>query len=164
MSYKTIAVQVEPGERGQRALAVALQLAQTQDAHLIGVAGKQPIYIPTYAAAQVPPELFESAKMDGAGELRMFYQIAVPICRPIFAVIALDAFRRMYGAFMFALLVCQDKAKWTIMVFIYQSQQIPAVQPYTVMAALTLTAIPTLLVFLFVQREILRGIVIPHMK
>lgn len=64
MSYKTIAVQVEPGERGQRALAVALQLAQGQDAHLIGVAAKQPIYIPTYAAAQVPPELFESFQQE----------------------------------------------------------------------------------------------------
>jgi len=64
MSYKTIAVQVEAGERGQRALGVALDLAQGHDAHLIGVAAKQPIYIPTYAAAQVPPELFESFQQE----------------------------------------------------------------------------------------------------
>lgn len=64
MSYKTIAVQVEPGPRGERALSVALDLAQAEGAHLIGVAAKAPIYIPTYAAAQVPPELFESYRQE----------------------------------------------------------------------------------------------------
>jgi nucleotide-binding universal stress UspA family protein len=60
MTYKTIAVQVEPEARGARTLAVAVSLARRFDAHLIGVAVKQPIYVPTYAAAQVPPELFEA--------------------------------------------------------------------------------------------------------
>ncbi len=112
----------------------------------------------------LPREMFEAAKIDGASEIRMFYQIAVPVCKPIFAVIALEAFRLMYGAFMFAMLVCQDSSKWTIMVFIYQFRQMEAIQEYHVMAVLTITALPTLLVFLFAQKTIIKGIVIPQMK
>ncbi|HQE84666.1 MAG TPA: ABC transporter permease subunit [Candidatus Hydrogenedentes bacterium] len=112
----------------------------------------------------LPKELFEQATIDGASELRMFWQIAVPICSPIFAVIALSAFQAMYGAFMFALIVCQEKAKWPLMVFIYQYQQTPGVTDADKMAALVLTVIPTLVVFLAVQKVILRGIIIPQMK
>ncbi len=112
----------------------------------------------------LPKELFEQATIDGASELRMFVQIAVPICSPIFAVIALGAFQAMYGAFMFALIVCQEKAKWPIMVFIYQYQQTPGVSESDKMAALVLAMIPTLIFFLAVQRVILRGIIIPQMK
>ncbi|NIA13525.1 MAG: ABC transporter permease subunit [Nitrospiraceae bacterium] len=112
----------------------------------------------------LPNELFEAAKIDGASELRIFYQIAVPVCKPIFAVIALNAFRVMYGAFMFAMLVCQDQARWTIMVFIYQFQQMDMIREYHVMAALTITALPTLLIFMRAQKTIIKGIVIPQMK
>ncbi|NIA12996.1 MAG: ABC transporter permease subunit [Nitrospiraceae bacterium] len=112
----------------------------------------------------LPPELFDQGKIDGASEMRMFFQVVIPICKPIFAVIALQAFRAMYSAFMFALLVCQEKSKWTLMVFIYQYQQTQGVTDSEVMAALVLSALPTLVVFLMVQKVILRGIVIPQMK
>jgi multiple sugar transport system permease protein len=112
----------------------------------------------------LPPELFESAKIDGASEMRMFLQIAVPVCKPIFAVIALQAFSAMYSAFMFALLVCQDKARWTLMVFLYQYQHMPGINDSEVMAALVIAAIPTLVVFLLAQGVIIRGIIVPHMK
>lgn len=60
MPFKTILVQMDAEKRGERALSVALQLAQSHDAHLIGVGVKVPVFIPAYAAAQVPPEAFET--------------------------------------------------------------------------------------------------------
>ncbi|MBI4027230.1 MAG: carbohydrate ABC transporter permease [Verrucomicrobia bacterium] len=110
----------------------------------------------------LPRELFEAAEIEGAGELRMFFQIAYPLSKPIFAVKALGAFMAAYGGFMWAFLVCQDPDMWTVMVHLYQFQiEQP---PHLVMAALTLASIPTLLVFLFCQRIILRGIVLPTLK
>jgi multiple sugar transport system permease protein len=110
----------------------------------------------------LPQELYEAANIDGCGEVRAFLQITVPLSAPILAVVALGAFTSAYGAFMFALLVCQQESMWTLMVYIYQIQQAYA-QPI-VFAALIIAAIPTLIVFLTCQNVIMRGIVVPVEK
>jgi multiple sugar transport system permease protein len=64
-----------------------------------------------------------------------------------------------YGAFIYAFLIAQDQQMWTLMVWVYQLQNMA---PKSVMmAALTVAAVPTLLVFLCAQRVIIRGIVLP---
>ena len=112
----------------------------------------------------LPTELYEAATIDGAGEAVMFARITLPLCKPILAYQALLTFIATYGGFMWAFLVCQDRRMWTLMVWIYQYQQAARAFPYMVMAAFVLASIPTLLVFLFCQRIILRGIIIPTMK
>lgn len=129
---------------------------------LPGVANGFSIFLLKGFFDSLPPELYEAAIVDGAGELRLFARITLPLSKPILAVIALQAFALSYGAFMFAFLVCQDKNMWTLMVFLYEYQQ--DVQPFLVMASLVIASIPTLLVFLLCQRVILRGIVIPSFK
>ena len=110
----------------------------------------------------LPPELYEAGLIDGASELRMFWRITLPMSKPILAVIALGAFSGAYGAFMHAFLICQDHRMWTLMVFLYEFQQMHTIP--LVMASLVVAAIPTLLVFVFCQNVILRGIVIPTFK
>jgi len=110
----------------------------------------------------LPNELYEAGTIDGASELKMFFKVTVPMSKPIFAVIALGAFTAAYGAFMFALLVCQDPDMWTLMVWLYDLQG--TAPQYVMMAALTVAAIPTLTVFAFAQKVIIRGIVIPMEK
>src|SRR5262249_20975619 len=110
----------------------------------------------------LPKDLYESASLDGASELRMFGTIAMPLSAPILAVIALGAFTAAYGAFMFALLVCQKESMWTLMVYVYQLQQFYGAP--IIFAALVVAAIPTLLVFVFCQNIIMRGIVVPVEK
>ncbi len=110
----------------------------------------------------LPKDLYESANLDGASELRIFTTITIPLSTPILAFVALSAFTSAYGAFMFALLVCQKESMWTLMVYIYQLQQF--FNPPIIFAALVLAAIPTLLVFVFCQNIIMRGIVIPVEK
>ncbi|HMP77648.1 MAG TPA: carbohydrate ABC transporter permease [Kiritimatiellia bacterium] len=110
----------------------------------------------------LPKELYESADIDGASELRMFFTITLPLSTPILAVIALGAFTAAYGAFMFALLVCQKESMWTLMVYIYQLQQ--QFGTPVIFASLVVAALPTLVVFVFCQNIILRGIVVPVEK
>ena len=111
----------------------------------------------------LPKELYEAGTLDGASEMRMFLSITLPLSRPIFAVIALGAFSAAYGNFLFALLTCQDRSMWTLMVWLYELQSSGAPQ-FVMMAALTLASIPTLLVFIFAQRTIMRGIILPSFK
>jgi len=112
----------------------------------------------------LPRELYEAATIDGASELTVFRRIVMPLSKPILAVIALNAFVAAYGGFMWAFLVCQDERMWTIMVFLFQFQWQHANEPWLAMTALFIAAVPTLLVFTFCQRIIMRGIVIPAMK
>jgi multiple sugar transport system permease protein len=111
----------------------------------------------------LPKELYEAGTLDGASELRMFTNITLPLSKPIFAVIALGAFTSAYGAFIFAMLYCQDRSMWTLMVWLYEMQADGAPQ-YIMMAALTLAAIPTLLVFIVAQNTIMKGIILPSYK
>jgi len=110
----------------------------------------------------LPRDLYESAALDGAGEIRMFWMITFSLSKPILAVIALSAFVSAYTNFMFALLICQDESMWTLMVWLYQMQQ--NYGPGVMNAAFVLAALPTLLVFLIAQNQIMRGIVVPVEK
>lgn len=112
----------------------------------------------------LPEELFEAARIDGASELLMFRTLALPLSAPILAVTALGTFTAAYGGFMWALLVCQDPRMWTLMVWVFQFQMNNSTQPWLGMAAFAIASIPTLLVFIFCQRIILRGIIIPTEK
>ncbi len=107
----------------------------------------------------LPSELFEAGQLDGAKETTMMMKIAIPLSRPVLGYLALLAFMGAYGSFMYAFLVAQDQRMWTLMVWIYQLQN---VAPRSVMmAALAIAAVPTLVVFLAAQRVIMRGIVLP---
>jgi multiple sugar transport system permease protein len=107
----------------------------------------------------LPPELFEAGQLDGAKEHTLLTKVAIPLSRPVLGYLALMAFMGSYSTFMFAFLVIQDQKMWTLMVWVYQLQT--TAPKSVVMAALALAALPTLLVFLFAQRVIMRGIVLP---
>lgn len=110
----------------------------------------------------LPQELYESAALDGAGELIIFWKITMRLSHPILAVIALQAFTGAYANFMMALLICQDERMWTLMPWLYQLQQRSG--QGVVFASLLIAAIPTFLVFAFCQNLIMRGIVVPVEK
>lgn len=110
----------------------------------------------------LPRELYESASIDGAGEWTMFWHITMSLSKPILAVVALQAFTVAYSNFMYALLICQDEKMWTMMVWLYQLQMRSG--PGVVYASLIIAAIPTLIIFIFCQNIILRGIVVPVEK
>lgn len=110
----------------------------------------------------LPQELYEAAEIDGANEVQMFTKICLPTSTPVLAVIGLGAFTGAYGSFMWAFVVCQDRNWWTLMVWL---QQMQSWAPQSmIFAALVLAAIPTLLVFIFAQNVIMRGIIIPTEK
>lgn len=129
---------------------------------LPGLASGYSIFLLKGFFDSLPKELYEAGILDGATELAMFARITLPLSLPIFSVIALNAFTGAYGAFLFALVVCQDPKMWTIMVALYNLQS--SAPQYVIFAALTLAALPTLLVFLAAQKVILRGIVLPSFK
>ncbi|MEC8614149.1 MAG: carbohydrate ABC transporter permease [Verrucomicrobiota bacterium] len=110
----------------------------------------------------LPQELFEAADIDGASEWQKFWMITMNLSKPILAVIALGAFNGAYANFMYAFILCQDKDMWTLTVWLYQLQQFSS--QGVVFASLMIAAVPTLLIFIFCQKVIIQGIVVPTEK
>lgn len=112
----------------------------------------------------LPRELYEAATMDGAPEWRIFWQVSVPLVKPILAVSMLNAFVFAHNGWEWAIIVCQDPMLWTVAVWTYQFYQTMGAQPAAVMAAFIVNSLPVLAVFLLCQKIILRGIILPQMK
>lgn len=129
---------------------------------LPGVASGFAIFLLKGFFDSLPKELYEAGTMDGASELKMFARVTLPLSKPIFAVIALQGFLGAYGAFMYAFLVCQNPKMWTIMVWLYELQV--RAPKFVIFAALTVAALPSLVVFLLAQNVIMRGIILPSEK
>ena len=84
------------------------------------------------------------------------------LSKPILAVIALGAFTAAYSNFMFALLICQDDRMWTLTVWLYQLRMWAGLSVRY--ASLLVAAIATFIIFVFCQKIIMRGIVVPVEK
>ena len=112
----------------------------------------------------IPQEQIEAATIDGAPEWTVFTRISLPMVKPILAVGMLNAFIAAYNGWEWAIIVAQDPKIWTIAVWTYQFSRTLAGAPYVVMASFIVNSIPVLLVFLFCQKIILRGIILPQMK
>lgn len=129
---------------------------------LPGMANGYSIFLLKGFFDSLPKELFESAAIDGASEWVVFWHIAMGLSTPILSVIALGAFTGAYGNFMLAFLLCQESSMWTMMVYLYQLQQTSS--QAVGFAALIVAAVPTLIVFIFCQNIIIKGIVVPTEK
>ncbi len=131
---------------------------------LPGAANGMSIFILKGFFDSLPMELFEAATIDGASEMQIFRIIAMPMVKPILAINCLHAFIGAYNGWQWALLICQKQSMWTIAVWMYQASTWWNSSPWIVSAGFVIVSIPTMLVFIFCQKIILRGIIIPSMK
>jgi len=131
---------------------------------LPGAASGMGIFILKGFFDSLPQELYEAATIDGAREWQIFSFVTLPMIKPILAVNALHAFIAAYSGWEWALIICQDKSMWTLSVWLYQASQWWSQSPWITTAGFVIASIPTLLVFLFCQNIIMKGIIVPSMK
>ena len=107
----------------------------------------------------VPFDLDESARLDGAGHLRIFGQIILPLVRPMIAVQALWAFMGPFGDFMLAKFLLRDQKAYTVAVglqtFISDSKK-PEVTLFA--AGAILIAVPISILFFLLQKNFVSGL------
>lgn len=108
----------------------------------------------------LPKELEDAARVDGASEYRILGQIVFPLLRPALAVVAINAFLINWNSFLYPLIfVDSDKLRTLPVGLALFSQGEHGVDWGLLMAGSTVSALPTLAVFLFFQRQILEGVV-----
>ena len=106
----------------------------------------------------MPLSVDEAAKIDGATHGQIFWKITLPMCRPILVSAALLQALFAWNEFIFALAFISDDAKKTLPVGLMSMQSRLTTDWPVVFAALTVAALPMIILFLIGQRQFLRGL------
>lgn len=107
----------------------------------------------------IPKELDESARMDGAGNLRIFWQIVMPLAKPMIAVICLFTFITPFTDFILARILLRSEDKFTLAVGLYEMIADQFGNEFTLFAAgSVLIAVPISLLFLSLQKYFVSGL------
>lgn len=115
----------------------------------------------------IPDALIEAARIDGASEIRIFWQIVAPMTTPALATLAIFTFINQWNEFIWALLIYtvnSDLATLPVGIQMLQSYLDPSLTQALVNAALTISVVPVFLVFLFLQKYYVRGMVMSGIK
>jgi alpha-1,4-digalacturonate transport system permease protein len=106
----------------------------------------------------IPDELIEAARVDGAGEFRIFFRIVLPMCRPALAVVAILSIMWRWNDFLWPLVVAQSEAVYTLPVALARFTAEETVPFNLIIAMSVVTVLPVIILFLFFQRQIVTGI------
>lgn len=111
-----------------------------------------------------PNELLDAARIDGAGELRIFLQIVFPHLGPVIATLVIVVFMASWDSFFWPLIVLSSPSNYTLPIGIalFRGQYVTT-QSY-VLAVSTLATIPVLIVFALAQRYFIQGIALSGLK
>ena len=106
----------------------------------------------------VPKALEEAACLDGAGYIRIFFQIMLPLAKTGLAVLAVTSFMGAWNDFLWPLLVASDDLHTTLPLFLSQLQGRWYVDWSVLMGATLISVLPILIVYLFAQRYFIEGV------
>lgn len=118
------------------------------------------IYLLKSAFDSIPKAYFEEATMEGAGEWHLFWNVGLPLTRPMLSVVMVYSFLWAYSNFLWALIVGQHRTQWTVPVLLFNMNAWAATP--LVCAGIVLALIPPLLVFAFAHRTLQRSLTLPR--
>ena len=122
------------------------------------------VFLMKQAMHTIPDELLDAARIDGASEIGLFHRIALPNMGPSLTALAIFTFMFNYDSFFWPLIVMQDFDLYTVPLGLafFQGQYFNDLG--RAMAGTTLAVIPTLVVFLVLQRRIVEGVTLSGLK
>ncbi len=112
----------------------------------------------------IPMELEDAARIDGCGRIRSLLQIMLPLSGPALATLTIFSFTQSWNEFFWPLVVVQSSGMRTIQLTISALKQAELVEWGVVMAVVTISTIPTMLIYLVFQRHFVRGIALSGLK
>jgi multiple sugar transport system permease protein len=112
----------------------------------------------------LPKELDDAARVDGAGEFRIFWQIMLPLVRPALLVMAVFTFTWTWQEFFGPLVYLQDAAKFPLSLGLFTFRARRNTDWHLMMAGATLTTLPLVIIFFVAQRYFLEGIKLTGIK
>jgi multiple sugar transport system permease protein len=129
------------------------------------LAGPFGVFLMRQYIQTLPDELIQAARIDGAGELRIFFSVILPLCGPALATLGILTFLGSWNNFLWPLVVAQTEDKYTLPVALalYAVGQ-NATQYGLLLAGSVVVVLPVLAIFLVLQRHIMQGIAMTGIK
>ncbi len=116
------------------------------------------IFLLRQAFKSVPNDLIDAGKMDGASELRIWWQILMPIVRPTLATVAIITFVNQWNDFFWPSLMLHTRTNLTLQVGLAQLQGMFTSDSRGVAAGVVMSILPILILFVTLQRQFVRGL------
>lgn len=157
-----LAAMVIPGQVAMLPLFLLLKqlgLINTYAGVIIpGLASIFGIFLVRQYAQSIPQSLLDAARLDGAGELRIFWSLILPLCRPVLITLAVFTFLGSWNDFLWPLIVLTDSRRYTLPVALANLMGEHAMDTELMMAGAVLTVLPAIVLFLAVQRYYIGGL------
>lgn len=135
----------------------------------------------TFIRSSIPHELLEASQMDGCSDIRYFLQIVIPLSKPVIAILVLYYGVGHWNTYFNAMLYLNDKAKFTLPIFLKQILIANQIDPSTVSdpelqmkiaqtadvikyALIVVSTVPVLVIYPFVQKHFVQGVMIGSIK
>jgi multiple sugar transport system permease protein len=128
------------------------------------MAGVFGIFLVRQYALSIPDEMLEAARVDGAGEFRIFRSIVLPALQPILVTLATFTFLASWNDFMWPLIVLTDSSLYTLPVALASLSREHVQDNELMMAGSVVTILPVLLLFVALQRYYTRGLLAGGVK
>ena len=163
-----LAALVIPGQVGMlplflllRAMGLVNTMAGVVVPFMAGIFG---IFMIRQYALSIPDDLLDAARVDGAGEYRIFWNIVIPVIQPILVTLAVFTFLSAWNDFMWPLIVLSDDAKYTLPVALASLSGEHVQDTGLMMAGSVLTVLPVVVLFIVLQRAYIRGVMMGSVK
>ena len=115
------------------------------------------VFILTSFMQEIPREIEESAEIDGCGKIQMFFSMILPLAKPGLATLAIYNGVNMWNEFSFAYTLTQSSPNRTLPLAIWEFQGQYSMNTPMIMAVLTLTLLPMILMFMIFQDTVVKG-------
>ncbi|MCI8886113.1 MAG: carbohydrate ABC transporter permease [Dorea sp.] len=115
------------------------------------------VFILTSFMKEIPREIEESAEIDGCGKIQMFFSVILPLAKPGLATLAIYNGVNMWNEFSFAYTLTQSSENRTLPLAIWEFQGQYSMNTPMIMAVLTLTLLPMIVMFIIFQDKLVKG-------
>ena len=115
------------------------------------------VFILTSFMKEIPREIEESAEIDGCGKIQMFFSMILPLAKPGLATLAIYNGVNMWNEFSFAYTLTQSSQNRTLPLAIWEFQGQYSMNTPMIMAVLTLTLLPMIIMFIIFQDKLVKG-------
>lgn len=105
----------------------------------------------------IPLELEEAAIMDGASRFQIYAKVVMPLSKPALSTVAIYSFIMLWNEFIYALVLLTSKKNWNLTMGLWNFQGQYSIDIPLIMATLTLAALPLILIYIFLQEQVIKG-------
>jgi ABC-type glycerol-3-phosphate transport system permease component len=113
----------------------------------------------------IPQDLYDAAKVDGAGDFRIYLEIILPLIRPVLSALAIFSFLSAFNSYLWPLVALNDQDLYTLPLILVQISTTMGVSNYqAIMAGSLLASLPTIAIYLIFQKNFVKGIALSGIK